>query len=90
MTNYIDEIVDVATGERVIRQFTSVEIAAADAHAADRARLVRKRLLAESDWTQASDAPTNKPAWAAYRQALRDITAQSGFPHSVVWPTKPE
>jgi hypothetical protein len=26
----------------------------------------------------------------AYRQALRDITAQSGFPNEVVWPTKPE
>lgn len=28
--------------------------------------------------------------WAAYRRALLDITAQAGFPHSVVWPTKPE
>ena len=28
-------------------------------------------------------------AWAAYRQALLDITKQSGFPNSVVWPTKP-
>jgi hypothetical protein len=27
--------------------------------------------------------------WAAYRQALLDITEQSGFPHSVVWPVKP-
>jgi hypothetical protein len=26
---------------------------------------------------------------AAYRQALRDITAQGGFPYSVTWPTKP-
>lgn len=29
-------------------------------------------------------------AWAAYRRALLDITAQAGFPHSVTWPTKPE
>jgi len=28
--------------------------------------------------------------WVAYRRALLDITAQAGFPHSVVWPTKPE
>jgi hypothetical protein len=28
--------------------------------------------------------------WATYRRALLDITAQAGFPHSVVWPTKPE
>jgi hypothetical protein len=29
-------------------------------------------------------------AWAAYRQALLDIPQQSGFPHNVAWPTKPE
>ncbi len=29
-------------------------------------------------------------AWATYRRALLDITAQSGFPHSVTWPTAPE
>ena len=29
-------------------------------------------------------------AWATYRRALLDITAQAGFPHDVVWPTKPE
>ena len=27
--------------------------------------------------------------WTAYRTALLDITDQSGFPHNVVWPTKP-
>ncbi|MGA0926878.1 MAG: phage tail assembly chaperone [Burkholderiaceae bacterium] len=30
------------------------------------------------------------PAWASYRQALRDITGQAGFPYAVTWPTKPE
>lgn len=35
--------------------------------------------------------PAEKQAqWAAYRTALLDITDQSGFPHNVVWPTKPE
>lgn len=29
-------------------------------------------------------------AWAAYRRALLDISLQSGFPHDVVWPVKPE
>ena len=29
-------------------------------------------------------------AWLDYRQALRDITSQEGFPYSVTWPTKPE
>ena len=50
----------------------------------------RNRLLAESDWTQIADAPINKSTWATYRQALRDITSQAGFPHNIVWPTKPE
>ena len=42
---------------------------------AARMRYQRDRLLAESDWTMHSDAPTDKTAWAAYRQALRDFPA---------------
>jgi hypothetical protein len=49
----------------------------------------RNRLLKESDWTQVADAPVDQAAWAAYRQALRDVTAQEGFPHNVTWPTQP-
>jgi len=36
----------------------------------------------------ALDAAT-QAAWSAYRQALLDVPQQSGFPHSVTWPTKP-
>lgn len=50
----------------------------------------RNFLLSESDWTQVADAPVDKAAWATYRQELRDITSQEGFPHEVNWPTKPE
>ena len=53
---------------------------------------VRKRrneLLLNSDWTQIEDVPVNKQAWAAYRQALRNITLQEGFPWSVTWPSTP-
>lgn len=55
----------------------------------------RNRLLAESDWTQLPDARaamgTEKAAeWDAYRQALRDITEQSGFPTEIDWPVKPD
>lgn len=39
----------------------------------ERMRLRRNELLAASDWTQTVDAPVNKTAWAAYRQALRDF-----------------
>ena len=52
-------------------------------------RDLRNKLLAESDWTQLSDAPIEKEAWAAYRQALRDITSQPKFPKEVFWPNTP-
>ena len=41
----------------------------------ERMRIHRDRLLAASDWAMAPDAPTDKEAWAAYRQALRDFPA---------------
>lgn len=52
----------------------------------------RGSLLADSDWivTKSLEAGQAVPAdWAAYRQALRDVTAQTGFPYYVIWPTKP-
>ena len=49
----------------------------------------RERLLSDTDWMALSDN-TMTPEWASYRQALRDITAQEGYPYSVIWPTKPE
>lgn len=63
--------------------------AADDTAAAAHVRAERQARLAASDWTQAPDAPTDKPAWAAYRQALRDVTGQPGFPHSIIWPDPP-
>lgn len=57
---------------------------------ARRHRAERDRLLTESDWTQLPDIPeTTQLKWQAYRQALRDITAQPGFPERVEWPTPP-
>lgn len=53
-------------------------------------RAKRNALLAASDWTQVLDAPVDQVAWAVYRQALRDISQQSGFPSNVTWPSKPE
>lgn len=55
-------------------------------------RMDRDSLLAQSDWTQVGDSPlstADKEAWATYRQALRDITAQTGFPYQITWPTAP-
>jgi hypothetical protein len=56
----------------------------------DEVRKERNRLLTASDWTQISDCTADKQAWATYRQALRDITNQSGFPTDVVFPTPPQ
>lgn len=53
-------------------------------------RQQRDQLLIASDWTQVADAPVDQAAWATYRQALRDITAQPGFPHNIEWPTPPQ
>lgn len=53
------------------------------------ARSKRNGLLAASDWTQVADAPVGQAAWATYRQELRDITTQEGFPETVVWPVAP-
>ena len=52
-------------------------------------RAQRNTLLAQTDWTQVEDAPVDQTAWAAYRQALRDIPQQGGFPTIVTWPVKP-
>jgi hypothetical protein len=53
-------------------------------------RGLRDRLLAESDWTQLPDVPLpTRDAWSAYRQALRDLPEQPGFPLEVVWPVRP-
>lgn len=49
-------------------------------------RAHRKKLLVASDWTQVADAPVDQAAWAIYRQALRDITEQVGFPETINWP----
>lgn len=53
------------------------------------ARSLRNRYLTESDWTQVADAPVDQSAWAAYRQALRDVPSQEGFPASIAWPIRP-
>ncbi len=61
-----------------------------DAEQAKSVREIRNQRLKDTDWTQVADAPVDKAAWAAYRQALRDITAQTGFPWEVQWPAQPE
>lgn len=56
---------------------------------ADAARRIRNRMLASCDWTQLPDASVDASKWTAYRQALRDITLQDGFPENIIWPDMP-
>lgn len=63
-----------------------------DEELASAARSKRDALLSACDWTVLADAPlttTEKTNWKAYRQALRDVTAQPTFPQSVEWPVMP-
>ena len=54
---------------------------------ASEVRLKRNALLSKTDYLALSDV-TMSAEMTSYRQALRDITDQTGFPYSVVWPTK--
>jgi hypothetical protein len=60
--------------------------------AAGKVKQERQRLLATTDWTDTVSASTrleNYNAWQFYRQQLRDITTQEGYPFNVIWPTQP-
>lgn len=59
--------------------------------AAESVRRERDRLLAASDYAVLPDAPvSDTEQWKGYRQSLRDLTEQDGFPFSVDWPGAPE
>jgi hypothetical protein len=54
-------------------------------------RAHRDYLLQDSDWIVSRSYERGEPVpadWAAYRQSLRDVTLQNGFPYAVIWPTK--
>lgn len=77
------------SGDQVQRVFTVEQIP--DEERAGQVRADRNAKLAASDWTQGKDIPDNiSSAWATYRQALRDVPSQAGFPWTVQWPTQPE
>mgnify|MGYP005992382827 CR=1 FL=1 len=60
-----------------------------DEDAAKAVRAERDQKLKDTDWMGMSDV-TMSTEWATYRQALRNVPAQDGFPHTVTWPTEPE
>lgn len=50
----------------------------------------RNRLLIDSDWTQLPDAPADRATWGEYRESLRAVKYQPGFPWAVQWPVRPD
>ena len=66
------------------------EAGANDRKATD-VRTERNKKLAATDWTQIADVPQAvKDSYVTYRQALRDISNQSGFPNEITWPVEPQ
>ena len=91
--------VNVSTGKIVQIPYTTEEQAeydtkkaAWDAGANDRkaaeVRAERNAKITACDWRVLPDV-SNSDVWKTYRQALRDIPAQSGFPNNVTWPDAP-
>lgn len=74
----------------LVRNKTEEEIAQKLAEKTLAIRRERNEFLRNTDWTQVIDAPVDQDSWANYRQALRDITKQEGFPWEVIWPTPPQ
>jgi hypothetical protein len=75
--------------------FTAPVVVVSDEDVAQQVRRRRDSLLSESDWVTVKAVDQNAAdnlgiqvpqVWLDYRQALRDITAQDGFPHNVIWP----
>jgi hypothetical protein len=60
------------------------------AEMAAKVRTNRNQKLYQTDWTQLIDAPVDRQEWLVYRQELRDISSQTGFPWEVQWPAQPE
>ena len=91
---------NVSTGVLKTIVFTGVELeewlatqtayaAGANSRKAAEVRLERNAKLAATDWTQIADATVDKTAWATYRQALRNVPSQTGFPWTIEWPVAP-
>lgn len=89
-------IIDVQTGIKNIEEFTAEEIAQQDTYERDvlpveqmkALRTERNNLIAETDYLALSDA-TMTDDMKTYRQALRDLPANTTDPANPVWPTKP-
>lgn len=86
-------VVNCQTGEETLVPMTAEQIADEQNKHLESCwkvlRRTRNDLLAACDWTVLGDSPTSTAAWKAYRQALRDLPANTTDPFNVDWPTPP-
>jgi hypothetical protein len=87
--NGVEQIKDQWFTKYSLSDMDSNSKVAHDLQEANLIRKIRNGCLSGSDWTQLADAPVDDLAWAKYRQELRNIPSQVGFPWDVVWPAKP-
>jgi hypothetical protein len=76
-------------GETTAAEQETVYKAMKDTEQAKLVRTSRNEKLKDCDWTQITDSTVDKVTWATYRQALRDVPIQAGFPWEITWPTAP-
>ena len=88
---FIDSIVPKSNYWSVAYKDEATKKAAKKPLVEEDVRNERNELLEKYQWTETADLTTDeKAAWKTYKQALRDLPKQEGFPYEVTWPTKPE
>jgi hypothetical protein len=91
-TQYIFRVTPVPAGQDYI-EYQVKDITYTDEELSESVIIRRNKELTNSDWTQLPDVPLTESqvnSWREYRQELRDITEQSGYPRNINWPVKPE
>lgn len=97
MTINNDDLLSAMSANGDVAAYVAPTQAELDEQAASAARAERDMKLATEVDPIAGNAlrwaaltAEQQQAWADYRQALLDVPSQSGFPHDIVWPNKPE
>lgn len=90
----VKEVAPIFSNGEWQQSWEIVELSEADALVAeqDQAAMMRSRrngLLAACDWTQLPDSPVDASPWALYRELLRAVPQQAGFPWQINWPSEP-
>lgn len=91
--DYQNLLIAQASGATIVSGEDGHPIAVSERVSSDQVRLERNRRLRECDWVALKDVQIpseHLENWFKYRQSLRDITNQHGFPESVIWPKVPE